>query len=312
MNTVFRRVLFLLGCFIAVSLVPMVSACTTTANSTLTIATSCGFGAEVAGVDNGNIIINPGVTLTVQSGQTLLRNSGNSIQNNGNIVLIGTAKIMQSYLWCLDADTDGYCASLTYSYGDVSPGAGYRRLTDMTTLATADCSDSVYGNSCAKRVFAMAVSNGNLGGLAGADSLCQSRANTYISNPGTFKAWMSSTTVSASSRMTHFAGNYALVDSTVIANDWTDLTDGTIDNSISKDANGAAFSSNTIYTDTSAAGAIFSANATYNCNNWTNAGVSYSHSPGATNATDYYWSTTNTPTEMKTCNYAGGIFCFEQ
>ncbi len=296
----------------ALCTLPQVHACTTTANSTLMITTSCGFGGEVAGVDNGNIIINSGVTFTVQSGQTILRNSGNSIQNNGNIVLIGTAKIMQSYLWCLDADADGYCAALTYSYGDVSPGAGYRRLTNMTTLATADCNDSVYGNSCAKRVFAMAVSNGNLGGLAGADSLCQSRANIYVTNPGTFKAWMSSTTVSASSRMTHYTSNYTLVDNTVIANGWSDLTDGTLDSIINKDANGATFSNNTIYTDTNAAGAVFSANATYSCNNWTNAGASYSHAPGATNATDFYWTTTNSPSEMKTCNYAGGIFCFEQ
>jgi hypothetical protein len=67
--------------------------------------------------------------------------------------------------------------------------------------------------------------NGNLGGLAGADAKCQSLAQA-AGLPGRFKAWLGNASVSASSRVTHATVPYKLVNGTVVANDFTDLTTG--------------------------------------------------------------------------------------
>jgi len=81
-----------------------------------------------------------------------------------------------------------------------------------------------------KLVFVTSVGhNGNFGGIAGADSFCQQRA-TAAGLPGTYKAWLSAGTVSTgpASRFIKASIPYALVDGTVIANNWADLTDGAI------------------------------------------------------------------------------------
>ncbi len=81
-----------------------------------------------------------------------------------------------------------------------------------------------------KLVFVSSVGhNGNFGGIAGADSFCQQRA-AAAGLSGTYKAWLSAGTVSTgpASRFTKSSIPYALVDGTIIANNWADLTDGAI------------------------------------------------------------------------------------
>jgi hypothetical protein len=68
---------------------------------------------------------------------------------------------------------------------------------------------------------------GNLGGLDGADAECQ-RLASDAGLSGTFKAWLSDSKTSASSRLTHSSGPYALVTGLVVANDWAGLTSGTL------------------------------------------------------------------------------------
>lgn len=62
--------------------------------------------------------------------------------------------------------------------------------------------------------------NGNLGGLAGADAICQAHADG-AGLTGTYKAFLSSSTVDVDDRMIHSSGPYKLVDGTVIAADWS-------------------------------------------------------------------------------------------
>ena len=81
-----------------------------------------------------------------------------------------------------------------------------------------------------KRVFVTSVGhNGNFGGIAGADAFCATRA-AAASLPGTFKAWLSAAAVSTSPsvRFSKSSIPYALVDGTIVADNWADLTDGTI------------------------------------------------------------------------------------
>jgi hypothetical protein len=311
-----KSVGILLSCIILVlvfapKVAPKALACANTINTDVTVSSSCSFTGTTVGVDNGNITVGTGGTLSILNGQTMVRNTGKSItiSGGGSIVLIGTARIVQSYIWCMDADSDGYCANQTYSYGDNSPGAGYRRLANMTDF-TDDCSDSVVG-PCIKRVFVMqpSTATGNQGGLSGADTKCQTRANTYLSNPGTFMAWLSSATVAASSRLNHFTGNYVLYDgTTVVANGWSDLTDGTLDTGINKDANGGTVGLMGVWTNTTINGSIYDSTATGGCSSWTSASSGASGRIGANGGTGSNW----TNLQSSTCNSNSALICIEQ
>ncbi len=105
---------------------------------------------------------------------------------------------------------------------------------------------------------------GNLNGPAGADAICQALAGA-ADLPGTFKAWLSTTTASAASRLTHSSHPYRLVDGTVLANDWADLTDGSISVSIHETETGASVSPEFVWTNTASDGTA----ATYDCLGWT-------------------------------------------
>ena len=76
--------------------------------------------------------------------------------------------------------------------------------------------------------------DGNLGGLAGADSKCQARADA-AGLGGSWNAWLSDDAESASSRITRSSGPYTRVDGVLVANNWDDLTDGSLQNPLSID-----------------------------------------------------------------------------
>ena len=90
--------------------------------STATINSSCSYPHSTDGVD-GAMTISSGQTLTVNSGQTLVWALGSSISQNGTIVLIGTGRVKQSYLWAVDSDGDGWPNSSTTVESATSPGS---------------------------------------------------------------------------------------------------------------------------------------------------------------------------------------------
>jgi hypothetical protein len=73
-----------------------------------------------------------------------------------------------------------------------------------------------------------------MGGLAGADATCNARAAAG-GLTGTFQAWLCANGVSPATRSTHATVNYRRTDSTLIASNWADLTDGNILNPINVD-----------------------------------------------------------------------------
>ncbi len=83
----------------------------------------------------------------------------------------------------------------------------------------------------AKRVFVTSKNyTAALGGLAGADAICQSLANA-AKLPGTYKAWLSDSNASPATRFSagcKAGGPFTLVDGTVIAQDWAGLTSGSL------------------------------------------------------------------------------------
>jgi len=83
--------------------------------------------------------------------------------------------------------------------------------------------------------------NGDLGGLSGADSKCQTEAsNAGLS--GTFKAFLSDNNTTAASRLNQATVPYETVTGVRIAADWIDLTDRIIDNPLNVTAIGTTVS----------------------------------------------------------------------
>jgi hypothetical protein len=81
---------------------------------------------------------------------------------------------------------------------------------------------------CKKVVFVTSQTyTPNFGGLSGGDTLCQAHAELGGLD-GVFNAWLSSSTLAARDRLSQLGKPYVLVDDTVIAYDWDDLVDGTI------------------------------------------------------------------------------------
>ena len=154
--------------------------------------------------------------------------------------------------------------------GDTLAISGSGSSVDLsTTTALVDLSGRVGQLEGAaagpRKVFATSTSfNGDLGGIAGANALCQSLADA-AGLGGQFLAWLSDTSSSPASRFDRL-GSFQLVDGTTVADDWADLTDGTIDHAISLDEYGNSVTG-FAWTDTRTEGTL--AQAAASCQNWT-------------------------------------------
>jgi hypothetical protein len=119
-----------------------------------------------------------------------------------------------------------------------------------------------------KRVFvsSIAVLGGSVGGVNGFDNNCQNLANNSNQNlsGSTWKAWVSNSGVNAKDRIADAANGYYLVDNTTkIANNLADLTDGSLLNAINKNQNGVT-TTVSVWTGTNEAGM----KGLNNCQEW--------------------------------------------
>ena len=163
--------------------------------------------------------------------------------------------------------------------------------------------------------------NGNLGGVAGADAKCQELA-TAAGLSGTFKAWLSDSTSSPSTSFTHNTKPYQLVDGTIIAQNWNDVTDGALSASIDIDENGVKLPAPNqtltgVWTDTDANGNLLTpclgGVTTCNCNNWTNTthDILINGVAGYANYYDMYTSAWTFSSQYY-CDAINRLYCFEQ
>jgi len=108
--------------------------------------------------------------------------------------------------------------------------------------------------------------NGNLGGVAGADAFCQNLAKA-AGLPGMYKAWISdSLGHSPATTWTHNSGSYVTLSGKVIATSWADLTDGILSAPILETETGVVLGGgDNTYTGTGPDGLP----AGSNCANWT-------------------------------------------
>jgi len=152
--------------------------------------------------------------------------------------------------------------------------------------------------------------DGNLGGLAGADAICQAAADNAIPPlSGVFKAWLSDNTDSPSTRFTQATVPYKLTDGTTIANDWADLTDGSLAAPINVTENGGLPGGLPyVWTSTTATGSAELCCA--NCSEWTsNAPIFADGWWGNSAASNASWTDTNTGAP---CINLVHLYCFEQ
>lgn len=163
----------------------------------------------------------------------------------------------------------------------------------------------------AKKVFISSQNyKGNLGGLPGADSSCQTLATT-ASLSGTWKAWLSDNATSAASRLTHSVYPYILVDEmTKIADSWSNLTTSTLSAAISKTENGLTIlTGREVWTNTKPDGSQAGTTNQFTCSNWTSKAGSGNGRYGIhTSYTSGQWS----DFASDGCNKAKYLYCFEQ
>jgi hypothetical protein len=160
-------------------------------------------------------------------------------------------------------------------------------------------------NPC--RVFVTSTSHdGNLGGLVGADAICQARA-VAAGLPGTYLVWLSDGSASPATRFpTQSPGPYQLVDGTTIAADWADLTSGDLDAPINlTETGGPVGDEPNAWTHTEANGTSRFGSP---CGNWTT--NSFDEFAGAGTITSSSAEWTNLGSDR--CLFSDHLFCFQQ
>ncbi len=183
-------------------------------------------------------------------------------------------------------------------------------LNDVDGLQV-DCElfdDGLANASCPpiKRVFVTTSRySGNLGGLSGADTLCQAHADGASGGAlgGTWVAWLSTGVVNAKDRITQ--AEYRLIDRvTVVAVGKADLLDGSLLHAIDMDENGAIPDvPNWVHTGTIANGTARGRD----CSGWTD-GDAQPTWLGLCNYSDAAW----TDWSGGACSNSSHLYCFEQ
>jgi hypothetical protein len=183
------------------------------------------------------------------------------------------------------------------------------------------CTNACQSNMCVsvpKKVFVTSTTykGGELGGLAGADAKCQARA-TAAGLKGTFRAWLSDFTGSPASRFPKDVGPYVLLTGSVVANNWSGLTSGSLRHAINITELGAAPAAAAVggcdvpivWTDTSSDGNLGDTSST--CGDWTDPTIFNS-----------WWGTTSSQSQWTQacsggnsaatgCSALAPLYCFE-
>ena len=183
-------------------------------------------------------------------------------------------------------------------------------MTSAAALLTA-IAGPAYADQHEKTVFVTSASfNGNLGGLEGADDKCQAEADgpASIVPSGTYLAWLSDGFDSPDTRFTKSSHPYMLPDGTKIAEDFTDLTDGSILRTIDIGPTGKSLGSELFWTSTNPNGTT--ADYTLTCDGWTaGPATGFRGMAGSTIHSSSLWSTY---CGRCRCGYKARLLCFQQ
>lgn len=173
-----------------------------------------------------------------------------------------------------------------------------------STILTPATVPNPLGGCHPKYVFVADARDGNMGGLTGADAICQAEADA-AGLPGIYKAWLSDNTDSPSTRFTQSEYGYINTRNEVIATDWADLTDGTINVPLNITEFGAQASGGSTWTGSLSDGTA-NGSGSY-CGDWTS--TAGTERRGANNVTNSGWSDAFSPTA---CTSTLPFYCFQQ
>jgi hypothetical protein len=157
----------------------------------------------------------------------------------------------------------------------------------------------------------------NLGSVGGADMRCQERA-AAAGLSGQYKAWLSDSRSSPSTTFSRIADPYVLVNGAVVADDWADLTSGTLRHAINltesggTPPNGAApCQMPSVWTATAATGDLDDRSDT--CGDWTDPQGTQSEW-GTWTGQDGSWTVgcTGGNSPQTACGTASALYCFQQ
>ena len=152
-------------------------------------------------------------------------------------------------------------------------------------------------------------SDGDWGGVTGADAQCQTSAN-LAGLSGTYKAWIADSNPNSAPlyRFNNVGTSlpFVRVDGTTVASNWADLVDGSLTNPIEEDENGIASSIG--YTSTNVTTSGTRKSTTLHCNDWTDDSNSPTANFGDNNANDATW----TDDATGQCDNGQLVYCFEQ
>jgi cysteine-rich repeat protein len=189
-----------------------------------------------------------------------------------------------------------------------------------------ECDDGGESDSCssecewARRIVFVTSTmyDGNLGGLGGADKICNERAEE-AGLPGTYMAWISTNKGSPATRFVKSKVSYVKPGGDQVADDWEDLVDGPLLSSISKDEFGGDSPTTGLdmcgtkrlaRTGTAADGTA--ADGLGRCNNFTSNGAKSTGTPGdTTEKTNDEWTSCGAA-PWPSCDIEMPIYCFQQ
>jgi len=161
-----------------------------------------------------------------------------------------------------------------------------------------------------KTVFVTSVRfDGNLGGLQGADDKCQAQADdpASIVPSGTYLAWLSDGVDSPDTRFTKSFHPYQLPDGSRIAENYTDLTDGSIQQFINIDSTGKTVGQNPFWTGTNEDGTT--AQQFRTCTGWVDP---YTNARGMLGSTGHTLTTWSSQAQEKCNTTRQRLACFQQ
>lgn len=146
---------------------------------------------------------------------------------------------------------------------------------------------------------------------AEADAICNAAA-AGASLPGSYRAWLSSTTVSAASRFAGARGAWVLADGTPFAASLATLTSGQLLSTlrVTETGNPITSTDTTFWSNTLSSGAIANTSASSTCGNFTTtAGASDVLVLGTTDAADSTWSAL--ASTYSPCNRSQRLACLQ-
>jgi len=151
---------------------------------------------------------------------------------------------------------------------------------------------------------------GNLGGLAGADAICQ-KLSTCAGLGGTYKAWLSDTDYPVKDRFVHSTVPYYRVDGRKVADSFDDLAiRKELNAKLNADESGRPVDTynQTAWTHTTTAGESID-KPLEDCDYWkTSKKGKYGGTGYPDSAADYSWTTSG----LTECSASLYLYCFEQ